>query len=52
MHQQAMILEAKEKNATVMEYTRAMAHVNLRKAAKVKIKRKMDIAYMFAKENL
>jgi len=49
MHQRAMSLEAKEKSASVMEYApiaRAMAHVNLSKADKVKIKKKMDIAYM------
>ena len=55
MHQRAMSLEAREKGASVMEYApiaRAMPDANLSEAAKVKIKKKMDIAYMIAKENL
>jgi len=55
MHQRAMSLEAREKSTSVMEYApmvRAMADANLSEAAKVKIKKKMDIAYMIAKENL
>ena len=55
MHLRAMLLEAREKSNSVMEYApmaRVMADANLSEAGKVKINNKMDIAYMIAKENL
>ena len=51
----AMALEAKEAGSGLMEYAlvvRAMAQANLSEAARLKINRKMDIAYIIAKENL
>ena len=50
-----MALEAKKVASSLMEYApavRAMAQANLSEAARLKIKRKMDIAYTIAKENL
>jgi len=55
MHRRAMALEAKESARSVMEYApiaRAMAQANLSEVAKLRIKKKFDIAYMIAKENL
>ena len=55
MYQRAMSLYAKENSVSVMEYTpiaRAMAHASLSEATKLKIKKKIKIAYMIAKENL
>ena len=55
MHKRAMELEAKKAASRLMVYVpvvRDMAQTNLSKAAKLKIKRKMDIAYTIAKENL
>ena len=57
MHKRAMELEAKKAASSLMEYApiaciREMAQANLSKAARLKIKRKMDIAYTIAKENL
>ena len=53
MHKQAMALEAKEAANSLMEYAsiaRAIPQANLSKAAWLKIKRKMDIAYTIAKD--
>jgi len=55
MHRRAMELEAKESARSVMKYAptaRAMAQANLSEVAKLRIKKKFDIAYMIAKENL
>ena len=50
-----MALEAKEAASSLIEYApvvREMAQANLSKATRLKIKRKMDIAYTITKENL
>jgi len=55
MHRWTMALEAKESASTVMGYApivRSMAQANLSEADKLRIKKKFDIAYMIAKENL
>ena len=55
MHKRAMTLEAKEAASSLMEYARiarAMTQANLTKAAKLKVKRKMDVAYTIAKKTL
>ena len=52
MNKQAMALEAKKAASSLMEcapIVRAMAQANLSEAARLKIKRKMDIAYTIAK---
>ena len=54
MHHRAMALEAKKSASSGMEYAlvvRTMAQANLSEAAKLRIKKKIDIAYMIAKEN-
>ena len=55
IHKRAMSLEAKKAASSLMEYApivRAKAQANLSEAARLKVKRKMDIAYTIAKENL
>ena len=55
MHKRAMVLEAKKSASSLMEYAPvvwAVAQANLSKAARVKIKSKMDITYTISKENL
>ena len=50
-----MALEAKEAASSLIKYApiaREMAQANLSEAAMLKIKRKMDITYKIAKENL
>ena len=54
MHKGAMALEAKEAASSLMEFAptaKEMAQSNLSEASRLKIKRKMDIAYTIAKEN-
>ena len=53
LHKRAMALWAKKAASSLMEFApiaRAMGHIS--KAARLKIKRKKDIAYTIAKENL
>ena len=55
MHHQAMLLVQKEIASSVVEYTpiaKAFTKANINEATKAKLKRKFDVAYMIAKENL
>ena len=55
MHHQAMLLAQKEIASSVVEYApiaKAFAKANINEATKAKLKRKFDVAYMIAKENL
>ena len=55
MHRQAMLLAQKEIASSVVEYApivKAFAKANINETTKAKLKRKFDVAYMIAKENL
>ena len=55
MHRQAMLLVQKEIASSVVEYApiaKAFTKANINEATKAKLKRKFDVAYIIAKENL
>jgi len=55
MHLRAMVLEGKESASSMMEYApiaRSIAQANLSEADKLRIKKRVDIVHMIAKENL